>query len=128
MSWPLATAPSAIGNKIPRTIFAAGAPEAVSTERPLIPLTLLGLRYEDLVFTIRNRSPDHPIAVYIDRSEGGVKADASRDLQTVPADSERQFPYRDVMTLYWSLSAAGDPDNGNPSCDVTWSITGRLRR
>lgn len=112
----------------PRVLTPFAAPQAVSTETPLMALTELGSTYGDLVFVVRNQSAGNQAAFYIDRSESGVVVDADRQTVYVPALSERRLELRDVLSLYWALSAAGDPDGGFPSVNVSWQLLARRRR
>lgn len=112
---------------LPRVLNAFAAPQAVSTETPLLAYTELGRDYADLVFTLRNHGVVQA-AFYVDRSESGVAADADRQTVYVPAGAERRLECRDLLSLWWALAAAGDPDGGFPSVNVSWQLLARRRR
>lgn len=112
---------------LPRVLYPFAAPQPVSTETPLLAYTQLGRDQADLVFTLRNHGAAQA-AFYVDRSESGVAADADRQTVYVPAGAERRLELRDVLSLNWAMSAAGDPDGGFPSVNVSWQLLGRRRR
>lgn len=111
----------------PRVVVPFADAAAVSTETPLLALTELGSQYADLVFTLRNHSASELAAFYIEQSESGVVTDDERETVYVAALKERTFEFRNILRLYWGISAAGDPDGGFPSVSVSFQVVGRLR-
>lgn len=126
MSWPPASSKT-LDIRWPRSIYPFAAPENVSTERPLLALTQLGLAYEDLTFTIRNHDGIHLVYFYLDKSESGLVANVSREIITVAAGGEGKFEVHNAMSLFYGISAAGDPDSGSPVTSVSWAVAGRPR-
>lgn len=128
MSWPReGPLPAAVDPSWPRALYVFSTPEAVSTERPLLGLTEFGRHYGALKFTVRNHDAANPVRVYVDHSDSGVVVSPTRDIISIAPLHEESLIVPDVMSLLFSLSAAGDPDNGFPSCLVSWSIVGRRR-
>lgn len=125
MNWPPATLRNVDG-RWPKSVYPFAAPENVSTERPLLTLTGLGLVYEDLNFTLRNLSVNI-VAFYLDRSESGVVANVGRDTIYVAPGGEGKFVVRNEMSLYYGISAAGDPGSGFPTSSISWTIVGKSR-
>jgi hypothetical protein len=112
----------------PRPLYPFAPPQTVSTETPLLTLVELGLKHIDVTVTLRNHDAVNQAAFYVDRSESGAVVDADRQTVYVPPLKERRLEFRDVLSLFWALSAAGDPDTGNPSVQVSWQIVTRRRR
>lgn len=126
--WPPAgVLPIGVDPSWPRALYPFATPEDVSTERPLLALTGLGVQYEDLVFTVRNHDPTNLVVFYVDHAQSGVATNASRDIISVNPGHEADLVFRDILSLFWSLSAAGDPDSGFPTCSVSWTLVGRRR-
>jgi hypothetical protein len=111
----------------PTIVYPFASPTTVSTETPLLPLTELGAVYERLTFTLRNHDLTHSAAFYVDQSESGVAADEERRAVVIGAGKERQIALDDVLSLYFGISAAGDPDGGFPSVSVSWQVVGVRR-
>jgi hypothetical protein len=103
------------------------APQAVSTETPLFALTQFGDKFSDIVFTLRNHDAVNKAALYIDRSASGIVSAEDRQIVYISPLHERSFELRDVMWLYWGLSASGDPDAAFPSVNVSWQVLARIR-
>lgn len=128
MAWPPeGPLPPGVDPTWPRVLRPFVAPQNVSTETPLMALTSFGRNYKDLVFTIRNLDPVNKIVVYIDRAQSGVSTNSARDIATVGPLHEGDLVFRDLLSLFWALSAAGDPDGGFPTCSVSWTLVGRRR-
>lgn len=121
------TTDSSAYQAMPRCLFPFAPPTAVSTPAPLLTLAPLGAEHEDLVFTLRNHGASQCVFI-VDRSESGVAIDADPQTVYVPAGGERRLELRDVLSLYWSLTASGDPDGGYPSVSVSWQLLVRRRR
>jgi hypothetical protein len=113
----------------PGIVVPFAAPVAVSTEIPLLAFIEWGPFYSQLIFTLKNEDLVKPAAFYLDRSESGVVPSQQRMTVIVGANKEEEFLFADVRSRYFSLSAAGDPDGGFPSVNVTWQVLGvrRLR-
>lgn len=131
MAWP--TDPSAswrglTAGTFPFVLVPFTTPVAASTETPLLGLTSLGDRYQDLVLTVRNHSGVDRAAMYIEQSESGVVNDDDRETLYINPGKERTFEGRDVMRLFWGLTASGDPDTGFPAVTVSWQLLARLRQ
>lgn len=131
MSWP--TAPLRAGRTYlietqPHLLFAfAGSPTAVSTETPLLALTQYGDAYKHLSVTLRNHDNTNKAELYVDRSETGTVKEAKRQLYIVPPASEWTEHFNDIRSLFWGISASGDPDASYPSVNVTWQLVAVLR-
>lgn len=125
MSWPDGTRHDGLS---PRVIVAFSTPTTVSTETPLLALTQLGDVYHDLVFTVRNHHATNTAQFYVEQSESGVVNDEERESATVGPLKERRYEFRNILSLYWGLTASGSADDGYPSVDVSWQLTGRRRR
>lgn len=112
----------------PRVVVAFAAPVSVSTVTPLQALVELGNAYSDLMFTVRNHSVTDRCAMYIDTSMSGVVVDGQPTNIIIEAAEEWTVTYRDVLALYFALSASGDPDAGYSAVDVSFQIAGRRRQ
>lgn len=129
MNWPSTIDGRAFVSGIVQLLYAyPAAPITVTTEVELLALTSLGPRFEDLCFTFRNLSDTVPLAIWVDRSESGVVKNFDRATLIVPPAAEGQLEFRGVLSNFWGASAAGDPDNNNPSCSLSWMLIGKLRR
>jgi hypothetical protein len=112
---------------VPRVIIPFAAPAAVSTVTPLMALTSLGNIYGDLFFTVRNHDLVLRCAMYVDTSQSGVAADGQPSQVIIQPDTEWTIPFRDVLSLYFALSASGDPEGGFASVNVSFQVAGRNR-
>jgi hypothetical protein len=110
----------------PFALYAFAAPTTVSTETPLLALEEMGVLYADLAFTLRNHGAV-PAAFIIEQSEGGVVNDEEREQVYVAAGKERTFEFRNILRRLWGVTAAGDPDGGFPSVDVSFQVIARTR-
>jgi len=111
----------------PRLILDFADAVQVSTESPIMALTEFGSQYRDLAFTLRNHDATNPAAFYLEQSESGVVTDDERDTVYVAPLKERTMEFRDILRLYWGVSAAGDPDNAFPAVNVSFRVVGRIR-
>lgn len=114
------------GSVSPRVIVPFAAAVAVSTETPLQALVAWGTSYRDLAFTLRNHDALLNAAFYVDTSESGVVVDSQPTQVIVPPLKEFKLTFRNVLSLYWALSASGDPDAAFASVNVSWQATGLL--
>lgn len=125
MSWPDGTRWDGLA---PRVIYPFASPTTVSTESPLLALTELGELYADLVFTLRNHHATNTAQFYVEQSESGVVTDEDRKTMTVGPLKERRYEFREILSLWWGLTASGAVDSGYPSVSVSWQLVGRRRR
>lgn len=112
---------------VPKVIVPFAAPVTVSTVSSLMVLTELGNAFSDLLFTVRNHDVTLSTAMYVYTSEGGVAADGQPSQVIIPPALEWTVPFRDVLSLYFALSASGDPTGGFAAVDVSFQVAGRLR-
>ncbi len=124
MNWPAADALPYIG--LVQQLYPFGDPVDVTTEVELCPLVSLGPRFDDLVFTIRNHDGANSLTAYADRSESGVVKNLVRETLVIPPGTEGQFVFHDVLSNFWSISAASE-SGGNPAIGTSWMIHGRRR-
>jgi hypothetical protein len=122
MAWSTADGPVR-----PRLIYPFAAPVSVSTESVLLTLTALGPDYTRLTFTLRNHDLTNRAAFYVDQSESGLASDEERETVYIGPGKERRITFDQVLSLYWGCSAAGDPDTGFPSVQVSWQVVGVRR-
>lgn len=115
------------GSVAPRVITAFAAPVTVSTVTPLQALTDWGAAYADLAITLRNHDGTKQAALYIDTSESGVVVDSTPTQVIVPPLKEYRLIFRDIMSLYWAISASGDPDAGYAAVDISYEVIGLYR-
>lgn len=112
----------------PYVVLAFAAPQSVSTETPLLALAQYGDLHKDLAFTLRNHDVTNRAAMYIEQSESGVVNDEDRETLYIGPGKERTFEFRDILRLQWGLAAAGDPDAGFPTVQVSFQLLGRRRQ
>ena len=108
-------------------IVAFAAPQAVSTVTPLYALNDLGNAYRDLIFTVRNHDAALNAAMYVDTSASGVVVDGQPSQVIISPSQEWSIIFRDVLSLYFALSASGDPGGGFAGVNVSFQIAGRYR-
>lgn len=125
MGWPSSNPPSPIG--APRLLVPFATPTTVSTVTPLMALRTFGDRYVGLAICLRNYDAVNKAALYVDRSESGVAVEDDRQVLYVSPLKERVIEFRDIVRLWWGLSASGDPDAAFPSVQVAWQILGTTR-
>lgn len=126
MPWDAANAIGSFAPK-PELLNAFAAPVTRSTEQALLAFTELGITYSELKFTLRNHDGTNGAVFYIDESESGIAPDEEREAVLVGPGMERSITFRNVLTRYFGLSAAGNPDAGFPSVQVSWQIVGFRR-
>ena len=124
-TWPLAASfGRAFVSGVVETIRPFSDPISVDAETELLGLTSLGLTYQDLVFTFRNLSETATLTVFIDRSESGEAKNTEREQLVIAPGREGQSPWRDVLSNFFAVSAAGD---GSGPVPLSWMAHGKTR-